>query len=51
MLCIQILSHLKVPRSRSGRSWGVIYNWKTSRKTSMMLFQKIKTSLMFWGEF
>ncbi|PIO12213.1 hypothetical protein AB205_0070680 [Aquarana catesbeiana] len=26
-------------------------HWKTSRKTSMMLFKKIRTSLMFWGEF
>ncbi|PIO09119.1 hypothetical protein AB205_0018760 [Aquarana catesbeiana] len=30
---------------------GCNYNWKSSSKTSMMLFQNIKTSLMFWGEF
>ncbi|PIO15102.1 hypothetical protein AB205_0175890 [Aquarana catesbeiana] len=28
-----------------------MFHWKTSRKTSMMLFKKIRTSLMFWGEF
>ncbi|PIO25611.1 hypothetical protein AB205_0125850 [Aquarana catesbeiana] len=40
MLWMKVISPVRVPRSSSGRSWGVIGTWKTSSKTSMMFKTK-----------